>query len=71
MHRAKGLEFGHVVFVDAEALPPRRSAEDEDAYAERSEAWRRQVHVAMTRARDTLWCGRVVGPGSSRWPPVA
>ena len=66
VHRAKGLEFAHVVVVDAESLPPRRSAESEDAYAERAETWRRQVHVAMTRARDTLWCGRVVGPASRR-----
>jgi len=66
VHRAKGLEFGHVVVTDAAALPPRRSAEGEEAYAERTEGWRRQVHVAMTRARDTLWCGQVVGPGAMR-----
>ncbi|WP_380166893.1 UvrD-helicase domain-containing protein [Jannaschia sp. R86511] len=66
VHRAKGLEFGHVVVTDSAAVPPRRSAESEDAYAERAEGWRRQVHVAMTRARDTLWCGQVVGPRSTR-----
>jgi superfamily I DNA/RNA helicase len=66
VHRAKGLEFGHVVVVDADPLPPRRSGEADDAYAERAETWKRQVHVAMTRARDTLWCGRVVGPASRR-----
>lgn len=66
VHRAKGLEFGHVVVVDATPVPPRRSAESDEAYVERAEGWRRQVHVAMTRARDTLWCGRVVGPASPR-----
>jgi len=66
VHRAKGLEFGHVVVVDSASLPPRRSAESDDAFDERAEVWRRAVHVAMTRARDTLWCGRVVGPASRR-----
>lgn len=66
VHRAKGLEFAHVVVPDAAELPSRQSGESDDAYDERSEVWRRQVHVAVTRARDTLWCGRVVGPRSTR-----
>lgn len=66
VHRAKGLEFAHVVVPDAVALPPRQSGESDEAYDERSEVRRRQMHVAMTRAQDTLWCGRVVGARSTR-----
>lgn len=55
-----------MVVTDSATLPPRRSAESEDAYAERAEGWRRQAHVAMTRARDTLWCGEVAGPRVTR-----
>ncbi|MFC5379331.1 UvrD-helicase domain-containing protein [Aquipuribacter nitratireducens] len=66
VHRAKGLEFAHVAVLDTHPMPPRRSAESDDAYAERAEEWQRRLHVALTRARDTLWCGRVVGPASGR-----
>lgn len=66
VHRAKGLEFAHVAVVDTDPNPPRRSAESDEAYEERAEEWRRRLQVALTRARDTLWCGRVVGPASRR-----
>ena len=59
------LGVGHVL-GDGLLLPPRRSAEGDEAGAELSETWRRQQqHVAMTCARDTLWCGQVLGPDST------
>lgn len=59
--RAKGLEFKQVFLPrhDAEiaAAPP-----DDPAGRERSELARRQLFVAMTRARDLLWLGSVPSP---------
>ena len=46
-HRAKGLEFDHVVILDHEWQPPARRASDIDEL-------RRLYYVAMTRARLTL-----------------
>ena len=46
-HRAKGLEFDHVVILDHEWPPPARRAVDIDEL-------RRLYYVAMTRARLTL-----------------
>jgi superfamily I DNA/RNA helicase len=63
--RGKGLEFKHVFLprLDADGLhEERRSGEDETAHAERMELVRRQVFVAMTRARDGLWGGWVGEP---------
>ena len=45
-HRAKGLEFDHVVILDGDWRSKSRN-EDPDA-------WRRLFYVAMTRARKTL-----------------
>jgi superfamily I DNA/RNA helicase len=59
-HRSKGLEFAHVFIPDLHATPhPRREGEPEDAHLERTELEQRQLFVAMTRARDGLWLGRV------------
>ena len=60
--RGKGLEFKHVFLprLDPEGLQEaQRPSEDEATYAERLELLRRQVFVAMTRARDGLWGGWV------------
>ena len=54
-HRAKGLEFDHVVVLDGD-WDQRDSGEDPDAK-------RRLYYVAMTRARQTLALARC-GPGS-------
>jgi hypothetical protein len=55
-HRAKGLEFAHVLIPDRERYPrPRSPRESADAYRERTELERRILFVAMTRARDGLW----------------
>jgi hypothetical protein len=65
--RGKGLEFKHVFLprLDADGLHEApRNGEDETAHAERLELIRRQVFVAMTRARDGLWAGWVGGPSS-------
>ena len=57
-YRAKGLEFSHVLVPDRDRIPaPRRPAESEQAYQERVELERRQLFVALTRARDGLWLG--------------
>ncbi|HEY0716714.1 MAG TPA: UvrD-helicase domain-containing protein, partial [Streptosporangiaceae bacterium] len=64
-HRAKGLEFAHVLIPDRDRYPRSRSwsgRESDDAYRERTELERRILFVAMTRARDGLWLG--TGPGS-------
>ncbi len=53
--RSKGLEFAHVYL-------PRVAPSVLDA--EQASLERRQLYVAMTRARDTLWVGRVAALGS-------
>jgi superfamily I DNA/RNA helicase len=56
--RAKGLEFSCVFLPEHDrAVPPQRASETDDAYRERAELQRRQLSVAMTRARDRLWLG--------------
>ena len=58
--RAKGLEFS-CVFVPGynDAVPPQAPTESDGAYRERAELQRRQLFVAMTRARERLWLGSV------------
>lgn len=57
-HRAKGLDFAHVCLPDRDCFPrSRRPAEAIDAYRERAQLERRQLYVALTRARDSLWIG--------------
>lgn len=55
-HRAKGLEFKHVVVtgLSAGAWPPRRPGLDDVAQAEARGRDLRAAFVAMTRARDRL-----------------
>jgi superfamily I DNA/RNA helicase len=55
-HRAKGLEFKHVVVtgLSAETWPPKRPGLDELAEAEARARDMRAAFVAMTRARDRL-----------------
>jgi len=69
--RAKGLEFKYVFLprLDPAGLrdhPPRGT--DPHTHAERLALLRRQLFVAMTRARDGLWLGWV-GEPSSLLPP--
>ena len=61
--RAKGLEFSQVLLVHvpsvllpAEYVPP---INEEGAAAEHTELQRRELYVAMTRARNGLWIGTV------------
>ncbi|WP_235949071.1 3'-5' exonuclease [Candidatus Frankia alpina] len=57
-HRSKGLDFARVYIPDRNRFPrPRREAESDDAYRERAALERRQLYVALTRARDSLWVG--------------
>jgi len=63
--RAKGLEFKHVFLprLDAEAVgEERRAGEDDAAHQERLDLLRRQLFVALTRARDAAWVGWVGEP---------
>jgi superfamily I DNA/RNA helicase len=55
-HRAKGLEFKHVVVtgLNAEAWPPKRQGLDPVAEEEARARDVRAAYVAMTRARDRL-----------------
>jgi superfamily I DNA/RNA helicase len=69
--RAKGLEFKHVFLprLDPTGLRERRSrGTDADTHAEYLSLVRRQLFVAMTRARDGLWLGWV-GEPSALLPP--
>jgi hypothetical protein len=56
--RAKGLEFKQVLVVRTPAqLLEAAPSEIDSAASERSELDRRELYVAMTRARDGLWVG--------------
>jgi len=55
--RAKGLEFKQVLVVRAPARLLEPVGMVEAAVAERRELDRRELYVAMTRARDGLWVG--------------
>lgn len=68
--RAKGLEFAHVFIPDLHLTPKARTQyESDEAFRERCELEHRQLFVAMTRARDGLWLGRVDSQlGSSSRP---
>ena len=65
--RAKGLEFKQVLMADVRAewladgavgAPVRPGGVDDDQ-AEQGTLLRRELYVAMTRARDGLWIGVV------------
>jgi superfamily I DNA/RNA helicase len=65
--RAKGLEFKRVYLprLDVAGLgEKRRQGEDDETYAERIALLRRQLFVAMTRARDALWLGWIREPST-------
>jgi hypothetical protein len=59
VYRAKGLDFAHVSIPDADHMTSaRRPGESDDAYQERRLLERRQLYVALTRARDSVWLQR-------------
>lgn len=65
--RGKGLEFKRVFLPrldPASTGEQQRFNEDADTYQERLELLRRQLFVAMTRARDALWLGWVGEPSA-------
>jgi hypothetical protein len=65
--RAKGLEFKQVFLprLDPDGIgETQRHHEDDQTHAERLDLLRRQLFVAMTRARDALWGGWVGQPTS-------
>jgi hypothetical protein len=57
--RAKGLEFKHVLVAHTPArlVGPAAVPENDQDAGERVEMERRELYVAMTRARDSLWVG--------------
>lgn len=60
--RGKGLEFKQVLLprLDSDGLNEQpRPGEDDATHAERVELLRRQIYVAITRARDGVWIGSV------------
>ncbi|WP_060177698.1 UvrD-helicase domain-containing protein [Streptomyces sp. IMTB 1903] len=61
--RAKGLEFKNVFLPRYDDEPP-IGTPGTDTARERAELRRSQLFVAMTRARDLLWLGRVAGPST-------
>lgn len=61
-HRAKGLEFKHVLLPGWDRGRGRSvKGQTEAAHREQRELERRQLFVAMTRARDGLWLGSLAG----------
>jgi superfamily I DNA/RNA helicase len=57
-HRVKSLDFAHVCIPDRNRFPgPQRPSESTDAFRERTQFERRQMYVAITRARDSVWAG--------------
>ena len=61
--RAKGLEFDQVLLVQVPStlLPGEHDliSPEEGAAAEHTELQKRELYVAMTRARDALWIGTI------------
>lgn len=55
--RAKGLEFKHVLVPDMTDFYQADAPADDDPQQERWNLIRRELYVAMTRARDSLWVG--------------
>lgn len=61
--RSKGMEFPHVFLPQVDRSTMLLTGAGEQAEQEKAELLRRTLYVAMTRARDTLWVGRVAGGG--------
>ncbi|MEG9225660.1 UvrD-helicase domain-containing protein [Aeromicrobium sp. Sec7.5] len=57
--RAKGLEFSRVYLPAIRHDLPRHTDESDSSYDERNSLYRREIYVAMTRARDHLWAGYI------------
>ncbi|CAI7977197.1 nuclease-related domain-containing DEAD/DEAH box helicase [Parafrankia sp. BMG5.11] len=69
--RAKSLDFAHVCIPDRNLFPrPQWPSESADAFGERVQLERRQMYVAITRARDSVWAGIHARPGPEH-PPGA
>ncbi len=63
--RSKGMEFAHVFLPQVDRPTMLLTGAGATAQEEKAELLRRTLYVAMTRARDTLWVGRVRGPGGA------
>jgi UvrD-like helicase family protein/nuclease-like protein len=64
--RSKGLEFKFVLLPGlSHDAPPLWPGETTESYAERCERLRRELFVAMTRARDGLWLGYLADRATS------
>jgi hypothetical protein len=57
--RSKGMEFAHVFLPQVDRQTMLLTGAGPEARDEKAELSRRTLYVAMTRARDTLWVGRV------------
>lgn len=65
--RSKGMEFAHVFLPQVDRQTMLVTGAGAQARAEKEELHRRTLYVAMTRARDTLWIGRL---GTPRTEPI-
>ena len=69
--RSKGMEFRHVFLPQVDRRTMLLTGAGELAQLEKAELLRRTLYVAITRARDTLWVGRVQPAGTlSRLTPA-
>jgi hypothetical protein len=57
--RSKGMEFSHVFLPQVDRPTRLLTGAGPSAELEKAELLRRTLYVAMTRARDTLWVGRI------------
>lgn len=63
--RSKGMEFPHVFLPQVDKTTLLLTGAGAKAQDEKAELLRRTLYVAMTRARDTLWVGRVRADSSA------
>jgi len=66
---AKGLDFKHVIVPLVDPLVMRMTTPTDEYEAELWKLRRRELYVAMTRARDTLWVGVVASDHPKRERP--
>jgi ATP-dependent exoDNAse (exonuclease V) beta subunit len=64
------LEFKHVVVPAVDPIVMQASAPADEFLSELWHQQRRELYVAMTRGRDTLWVGCITGSKAQTMPRV-